>query len=109
MGGIETGPLTWGNVMLKFTILTASLLAAAPALAQPAPPAAPALPQQTASADKNADPLNKIICRTEDTLGSRLKAHKVCATLREWKDQEEENRLEMDRIRQAQGTGMPSG
>ena len=50
-----------------------------------------------------------MICRTEDTLGSRLKAHKVCATLREWKDQEEENRLEMDRIRQAQGTGMPSG
>jgi len=89
--------------MVKSIILTASLLAAAPALAQPAPPAAPAQLQQTASADKNANPLDKIVCRTEDTLGSRLKAHKVCATLREWKDQEDENRQEVDRVQQGQG------
>jgi Ni/Co efflux regulator RcnB len=95
--------------MLKSAILAVSFLAAAPALAQSAPAAAPAQPQQTASADKKADPLNKIICRTEDTIGSRLKAHKVCATLREWKDQEDDNRLEVDRIRQGQGTGVPSG
>ena len=89
--------------MLKSIILTASLLAAAPALAQPAPPAAAPAQPQTASADKSANPLDKIICRTEDTLGSRLKAHKVCATLREWKDQEDENRMEVDRVQQGQG------
>jgi hypothetical protein len=94
--------------MLKFAFLTVSLLAAAPALAQPAPLAAPAQPQQTAAVDKKENPLDKIICRTEDTLGSRLKAHKVCATLREWKDQEDENRMEFDRIQQGQGV-TPSG
>lgn len=94
--------------MLKFAILTVSFLAGAPALAQPAPPAAPAQPQQTAAVDKKQNPLDKIICRTEDTVGSRLKAHKVCATLREWKDQEDENRMELDRVQQGQGV-TPSG
>ena len=94
--------------MLKFAFLTVSLLAAAPVLAQPAPPAAPSQPQQTASVDKKQNPLDKIICRTEDTVGSRLKAHKVCATLREWKDQEDENRMELDRVQQGQGV-TPSG
>jgi hypothetical protein len=94
--------------MFKFAILTVSLVAATPVVAQPAPVAAPAQPQQTAAVDKKANPLDKIICRTEDTLGSRLKAHKVCATLREWKDQEDENRLELDRVQQGQGV-TPSG
>jgi hypothetical protein len=94
--------------MLKFAIMTVSFFASAPVLAQAAPAATPAPPQQTATADQKANPLDKMICRTEDTVGSRLKAHKVCATLREWKDQEEENRLELDRIQQGQGV-TPSG
>jgi hypothetical protein len=93
--------------MLKFATLTVSLLAGTPVLAQ-APAAAPTQPQQTAAADKRQNPLDKIVCRTEDTVGSRLKAHKVCATLREWKDQEDENRLELDRVQQGQGV-TPSG
>jgi hypothetical protein len=94
--------------MLKLAIVTVSFFASAPALAQAAPPAAPAPPQQTATADQKVNPLDKIVCRIEDTVGSRLKAHKVCATLREWKDQEDENRLEFDRIQQGQGV-TPSG
>jgi invasion protein IalB len=93
--------------MLKFTIATVAFLASAPALAQAASAPPPAQPQQTAAAKKE-NPLDKIICRTEDTVGSRLKAHKVCATVREWKDQEDENRMEFDRIQQGQGV-TPSG
>ncbi|MEO8455920.1 MAG: hypothetical protein ABI454_12250 [Sphingomicrobium sp.] len=93
--------------MLKITIFTVAFLTSVPALAQAISAPAPA-PQQTASADKKENPLDKIICRTEDTIGSRLKAHKVCATLREWKDQEDENRMEFDRIQQGQGV-TPSG
>ena len=92
--------------MLKLAIATVSLLTSAPVLAEaPAPASAP---QQTASANQKADPLDKVVCRVEETVGSRLKAHKVCATLREWKDQEEENRMEFDRMQQGQGV-TPSG
>jgi hypothetical protein len=87
--------------MLKLAIATASLFASASVLAQ-----APAPPQQTASADQKVNPLDKMICRYEDTVGTRLGKHKVCATLREWKDQEDENRQELDRVQQT--TGVPS-
>jgi hypothetical protein len=93
--------------MLRSAILTVTILATAPVMAQTTPAPAPAPP--TAATNAKVNPLDKIVCRTEDTLGSRLKAHKVCATVREWKDQEDDNRAEMDRIRQTQGTGMPSG
>jgi len=55
------------------------LLAASPVVAQ-SPAAAPS-PNA-----KSTNPLDKMVCRTEETLGSRLNAHRVCATLREWKD-----------------------
>lgn len=79
-------------MMLK-SISTLALAFAAPALAQPAAPAA--APVQAPAAKQ--DPLDKVVCRTEDTLGSRLKRHKVCATLREWKDQEDQNREALER------------
>jgi hypothetical protein len=63
------------------------LLAAAPVAADTTAP-----PPTPAAQGAKANPLDKMICKTEDTLGTRLGAHRVCATAREWKDQEDENR-----------------
>ena len=79
-------------MMLK-SISIMAIAFAAPALAQSAAPAV--APVQAPAAKQ--DPLDKVVCRTEDTLGSRLKRHKVCATLREWRDQEDENREALQR------------
>ena len=84
--------------LIPFAVLSA---AAIPAAAQGSP--APAPQQQTAAADAKANPLDKMVCRYEDTVGTRLGSHKVCATVREWKDQEDENRQEADRMQQSQG------
>ena len=80
--------------MLKVVALTFLTAVATPALAQSAPPAsAPA-------AEVKKDPLDKVVCRTEDSLGSRLNAHRVCATLREWKEQEAQNREAFEKMQQ---------
>ena len=47
----------------------------------PPPPAAAAAPAVT-STPKAGD---RMVCRTEDTLGSRLESHKICHTADEWK------------------------
>lgn len=89
--------------MLKYAPLVVFLAAAAPASAQTPP-------TQTANAPTQAkvDPLNKIVCRTEDGLGSRLNRKKVCMSLREWKDQADDSRDAVERIQQGQGV-TPSG
>lgn len=87
--------------MVKYVAL---ILLAVPAAAVAQTPAS--APQAPVEVKKN--PLDKVICRTEDTVGTRLGAHKVCATLREWKDQEEENRQALEKIQQGQGV-TPSG
>jgi hypothetical protein len=88
--------------MLKFMpfILIA---AATPAVAQvPAPQ-----PQKVEPAKKN--PLDKVVCRTEQTVGTRLGGHRVCATVREWQEQEQANREALQDLQQ-RGTGIdPSG
>jgi hypothetical protein len=72
--------------MLKYVPILI-LLAAAPVAADTT-----AQPQiQTAQAAK-PNALDKMVCKNEDTLGTRLGAHRVCATVREWKEQEEDNR-----------------
>lgn len=87
--------------MFKYVAL---LLLAVPAAAVAQTPAsAPVAPVE---AKKN--PLDRVVCKTEDTVGTRLGAHKVCATVREWKDQEEENRQALEKIQQGQGV-TPSG
>jgi hypothetical protein len=79
-----------------------SIVLAFPAAAQAtAPPAAPA-----AQTSGKPNPLDKIICKTEDTIGTRLGAHRVCATEREWKEQQEENRTAAQAM-QGVGTGCP--
>ena len=76
--------------MSKFAFITAALLMLpAPALAQivfddPLPPQAHAKP------DKNKSDLDKVICRSQDELGSRLERHQVCMTKQQWATNEQE-------------------
>ena len=90
--------------MLKFAPFIILLAAAAPATAQNAP-AAPA-PQAKAQ----ADPLAKIVCRTEEGLGSRLNRKKVCLSLRDWKDQADDARNSAEKMQQMHADQMkPDG
>ena len=70
--------------MLKFAYITAALMVIpAPAVAQivfdDSPPAAAPAKGQKAKSD-----VDKVVCRTQDTIGSRLQAHQVCMTKEQW-------------------------
>lgn len=60
---------------------------------------------QVASKAK-VDPLDKIICKTEESLGSRLGKRKVCAPLRDWKEMQEQNRNAVEEYQQ-KGQALP--
>ena len=89
--------------MYKRVIIIASFLAA-PAIAETTVPPAP----QTQAAPSKPDPLDKIVCKADDTSGSRLKRHKVCATVREWQEQQQENRDALELLQQ-KGQANPHG
>lgn len=87
--------------MSKYIFITAGLLAiSAPSLAQIViqdnPSAAPTK-KPAAKSD-----LDKLECRSEDTIGSRLESHRVCMTKQQWLSAEQEAK---DKIRQLQITG----
>lgn len=88
--------------MLKLASVALLLAAAAPAMAQD-----PASDPATPTAKTN--PLDKIICRTEEGLGSRLNRKKVCMTVREWKDQAQDSREATERMQQQNQGIAPSG
>ena len=90
--------------MLKFMPLL--LIAAAfPAIAQAPPPQTQPQVAQTAK-----DPLDKIVCRTEEGLGSRLNRKRVCMSLRDWKEQADDARNETERMQQMHADQMkPDG
>jgi invasion protein IalB len=91
--------------MLKYASLAVLLAAAAPVVAQTAPPAQA---QPGAAPASKVDPLNKMICKTEEVIGSRLNTQRVCMTAREWKDQADDTRQAIERMQQGQGN-VPSG
>ena len=69
-----------------FRVLAAvSLLSivATPAVAQTSSSAV-GKPRPIASTDKSD--VNRIVCKREETIGSRLAAKKVCLTVQEWED-----------------------
>ena len=69
--------------MLKFPcVASALLISAVPASAQDPASPTPA-PQATSSAKTD---VNKIVCKKEQQIGSRLGAKKVCLTVKEWQD-----------------------
>jgi len=91
--------------MLKFVPIVILLAAAAPATAQNAPAAPAAAPAPT-----QANPLDKIVCRTEEGLGSRLNRKKVCMSMRDWKEQADDARNSTERMQQMNADQMkPDG
>jgi len=90
--------------MLRYVPLAVLVAAAVPATAQPtAPP-----PPQTANARAKPNPLDKVVCKTEEVIGSRLNSQRVCMTVREWQDQADDSRQALEKIQQGQGV-VPSG
>lgn len=69
------------------------------AVAMPVAAQAPATASQAQPSAKE-DPLNKVVCRKEESLGSRLNAKRVCLTVREWKDMQDANREAFDKFMQ---------
>jgi hypothetical protein len=45
-----------------------------------------AVPAAAQVAAAKPDPLDKIVCKTEDSLGSRLNARRTCKTVRQWQE-----------------------
>ncbi len=88
--------------MIRVSILVILVAGAVPATAQTAAPPAVA-PTQAAG---QPNPLDKIVCKNQETIGTRLGSHRVCATVREWQEQEAENRTAAEGM-QGVGTGCP--
>jgi hypothetical protein len=84
-----------GIVMSKFVALSVLIVLAAPALAQTAS-------QTTAQneAQPKSTSADKIICKTEETTGTRLGAHRVCATASEWRELAEQTQAAVQKIEQ---------
>lgn len=82
--------------MLRFVYFVgASLLIAPPVAGQTT--SAEARPiQSVSSPDSSA--ANRIVCRKEETVGSRLAAKKVCLTVKEWQERAAADRDETSRV-----------
>lgn len=50
--------------------------------------------------------VNKLVCKKEETLGSRLAAKKVCLTVQQWQDRAAQDRDQLERVQQ--GARAPS-
>ena len=81
--------------MLKYALIVLLLAAAAPVAAQ-----SQAAPGTQAAVPAKIDPLDRIICRTEEGLGSRLNRKKVCMSQRDWKDQADDARGATEKLQQ---------
>ena len=91
--------------MWKFAYLAgASLLIAPPAVAQTTQAEQA---QDIPSADSSD--VNRIVCKKEETVGSRLAAKKVCLTVKEWQERTAQDRDETDRVQRDTQTGFPGG
>jgi hypothetical protein len=83
--------------MIKLAFLTAAVLVVpAPAFAQIVFQDTPATatPKDVTKSD-----LDKLVCRRQETLGSRLQAKQVCLTKEQWFQQEQANK---DKVRELQ-------
>lgn len=52
---------------------------------------------QDASAKKKLRDPNQMVCKTEETLGSRLQSRKVCRTRAQWEEQRQVDRQTVER------------
>lgn len=72
--------------MLRFAVLAVAAFALS----------APASAEQATRKDNKSD-VDRIVCKKEDTIGSRLAAKKVCLSVAEWRRLAELNREETER------------
>lgn len=79
--------------MLRFVPVVILLASAVPATAQSTAVSA-------TQATPKVDPLDKVVCRVEEGLGSRLNRKKVCMSLRDWKEQADDARGATERLQQ---------
>ena len=76
--------------MSKLGYLAAVLMVLpGPALAQIVFQDAPVIPPPT-KAEKSKSDLDKVVCRSQESLGSRLERHQVCMTKQQWFSAEQE-------------------
>ncbi len=85
--------------MLKIFLPLAVLVASTSSTAQQAAPAPPAPVVKI-------NPLDKVICRTDDSSGGRLNRKKVCMSVREWQDLAQASREATEKLQQ-QGQNVP--
>jgi hypothetical protein len=52
--------------------------------------------------------VDKVVCRMQDEIGSRLRAHKVCMTVGQWRDNEREYKEHLQEMQDLAPT-RPSG
>lgn len=93
--------------MVRFAYVTGALmLIAPPAVAQTVPTQA-AQAQEIPSTDKSD--VNRIVCKKEEKIGTRLGAKKVCLTVKEWQDRASADREETGRVQRDTQMGVPQG
>lgn len=84
-------------------LMTVAVLGAVPAIAAPAaiePAVARPKDDQVASGDPH-----RMVCRSEEVIGTRLRRQKRCMTAQEWYDLHLDNRRTLERV---QGGGWKS-
>jgi invasion protein IalB len=80
------------------------MLVAAAAVGLTAPTLAQTPTQSSAAVQKPNDP-NEVVCRKEESTGSRIGAKRVCMTRMQWADRQLQDRLELERTQVQRGTG----
>lgn len=87
--------------MIRFACVTVALMmAASPALAQSAPTATPVAKDNPTSDSSDA---NRIVCKMDEAIGTRLGGKKVCLTVQEWKERADAHREHTEKIQQQSG------
>lgn len=94
--------------MSKYAFITAGLLViSAPAFAQIVIQDTPTPMVPAKNAGSKSD-LDKVVCRVQQTIGSRLDSHQVCMTKQQWWQFEQDNKLKVQEI-QSRAPGPSSG
>jgi hypothetical protein len=94
--------------MSKYTFITAGLLViSAPAFAQIVIQDTPTPVVPAKNAGSKSD-LDKVVCRVQETIGSRLDSHQVCMTKQQWWQFEQDNKQKVQEI-QSRAPGPSSG
>jgi invasion protein IalB len=78
--------------MLRAVLATGLLLSVTPAMAQ-----TQAVRDNTQQASKSSkDGPDRVICQTQQEIGSRIATKKICMTSQQWKDHEAQVRQQLD-------------